>query len=162
MGTPLLSAPCDSPSLSAPYRGGRGGLPLAGGCTSVHPPRRKTPENPGKTGKNAAKQRDKNAETIYDTSTKKSAGRKDFFGEVSHVLWRLQRRDHQAAPPQRVCTMDVKIQKGHLIVTLPLISRPSSSGKTILVASSGGNVATSATVDNKTVKVGLNAFIPAN
>lgn len=58
--------------------------------------------------------------------------------------------------------MDVKIQKGHLIVTLPLISRPSSSGKTILVASSGGNVATSATVDGRTVKVGLNAFIPAN
>lgn len=56
--------------------------------------------------------------------------------------------------------MDVKIAKGNIIITLPLISRPSSSGKTTLVATSGGNVATAATVDGRTVKVGVNAFIP--
>jgi len=37
--------------------------------------------------------------------------------------------------------------------------RPSKSGKTMLVASSGGNIATTATVDGKTVTVGLNAYI---
>jgi hypothetical protein len=37
--------------------------------------------------------------------------------------------------------------------------RPSASGKTLVVATSGGNVTTTATVDGKPVTIGLNAYI---
>ena len=47
-----------------------------------------------------------------------------------------------------------------LTITVPVSLRPSKSGKTMLVASSGGNVTTSAIVDGKPVTVGLNAYIP--
>jgi len=46
-----------------------------------------------------------------------------------------------------------------LKIEVPVSLRPSKSGKTMLVASSGGNVSTSATVDGKPVTVGLNAYI---
>ncbi len=35
----------------------------------------------------------------------------------------------------------------------------SSSGKTLIVASTGGNVVTTATIDGKPVVVGLNAYV---
>ena len=47
-----------------------------------------------------------------------------------------------------------------LKIEVPVSLRPSKSGKTMLVASSGGNVSTSAIVDGKPVPVGLNAYIP--
>tara|TARA_R110001583_G_scaffold50315_1_gene157047 strand:- start:540 stop:728 length:189 start_codon:yes stop_codon:yes gene_type:complete len=47
-----------------------------------------------------------------------------------------------------------------LKIEVPVSLRPSKSGKTMLVASSGGNVSTSAIVDGKPVTVGLNAYIP--
>jgi len=60
--------------------------------------------------------------------------------------------------------MDVTIDDQYGIPTLkieiPVNLRPSKSGKTMLVASSGGNVTTTATVDGKPVTVGLNAYIP--
>jgi hypothetical protein len=37
--------------------------------------------------------------------------------------------------------------------------RPSSSGKTLIVASSGGNITTTALVQGKPVVIGLNAYI---
>ncbi len=37
--------------------------------------------------------------------------------------------------------------------------RPSASGKTLVVATSGGNKATAAIVDGKPVTIGLNAYI---
>jgi len=46
-----------------------------------------------------------------------------------------------------------------LKIEAPVALRPSKSGKTMLVASSGGNVSTSAIVDGKPVTVGLNAYI---
>tara|TARA_R100001244_G_scaffold131957_2_gene106378 strand:+ start:348 stop:536 length:189 start_codon:yes stop_codon:yes gene_type:complete len=46
-----------------------------------------------------------------------------------------------------------------LKIEVPVSLRPSKSGKTMLVASSGGNVSTSAIVDGKPVTVGLNAYI---
>ena len=47
-----------------------------------------------------------------------------------------------------------------LVIETPVSLRPSKSGKTMLVASSGGNITTTAQVDGKPVTVGLNAYIP--
>ena len=47
-----------------------------------------------------------------------------------------------------------------LVIEAPVSLRPSKSGKTMLVASSGGNISTTAMVDGKPVTVGLNAYIP--
>ena len=60
--------------------------------------------------------------------------------------------------------MDVTIDDQYGVTTLkieiPVNLRPSKSGKTMLDASSGGNVTTTATVDGKPVPVGVNAYIP--
>lgn len=58
---------------------------------------------------------------------------------------------------------DVKaeIKDGKLIITLPVASspQPSASGKTLVVASTHGNVATSAVVGGQPVVIGVNAYI---
>ena len=60
--------------------------------------------------------------------------------------------------------MNVSIKENNgvstLVIETPVSLRPSKSGKTMLVASSGGNITTTATVDGKPVTVGLNAYIP--
>ena len=60
--------------------------------------------------------------------------------------------------------MQVSIKENNGVSTLtievPVSLRPSNSGKTMLVASSGGNQTTTAQVDGKNVIVGLNAYIP--
>lgn len=60
--------------------------------------------------------------------------------------------------------MQVQIKDGNLIIAIPLQTpTPSkSSGKTLVVASTHGNKATTATVNGKVVTIGLNAYIPAN
>lgn len=56
--------------------------------------------------------------------------------------------------------MKVTIENNELVIRIPMCEpRPSSSGKTLVVASSGGNQATTATVDGKPIIVGLNAYI---
>lgn len=57
--------------------------------------------------------------------------------------------------------MKVEIVKENLIVTLPLnpVPTPSASGKTLVVASTHGNVKTTCLVDGKPVTIGLNAYI---
>jgi hypothetical protein len=57
--------------------------------------------------------------------------------------------------------MQVTIEGDELVIRIPLLAQPtkSKSGKTILVASSGGNVVTEATVNGKPITVGLNAYI---
>jgi hypothetical protein len=56
--------------------------------------------------------------------------------------------------------METKIEDSHLVIRIPLQTpTPSSSGKTLIVASTGGNVVTTAMVDGKPVVVGLNAYI---
>lgn len=56
--------------------------------------------------------------------------------------------------------MEVKVEGNTLIIRLPLESpRPSASGKTLVVASSHGNKATSAQVDGKNITIGVNAYI---
>jgi len=56
--------------------------------------------------------------------------------------------------------MHAEIKDGKLVITINLNPpRPSASGKTLVVASTGGNVATSAIIDGKPVTIGLNAYI---
>jgi hypothetical protein len=56
--------------------------------------------------------------------------------------------------------MIAEIKDNKLVVTIDLTApRPSSSGKTLVVASSGGNITTGATVNGKPVTIGLNAYI---
>ena len=56
--------------------------------------------------------------------------------------------------------MDVKLENNELVIRIPL-EKPklSSSGKTLIVASTGGNTQTSVEVNGKPVFVGLNAYI---
>lgn len=57
--------------------------------------------------------------------------------------------------------MKAEIKDGNLIITIQVQTpTPSASGKTMVVASSHGNVKTDAKVDGKQVVVGLNAYIP--
>ena len=57
-------------------------------------------------------------------------------------------------------SITAEIKGNNLIVTIPMQEpRPSASGKTMVVASSGGNQATSATVQGQPVIVGINAYI---
>jgi hypothetical protein len=59
--------------------------------------------------------------------------------------------------------METKIENGFLILKLPLQPpTPSSTGKTLIVASTGGNIVTAATIDDKPVIVGVNAYIRAD
>jgi len=58
--------------------------------------------------------------------------------------------------------MNVQIdtKTNELVIRLPLQKPyPSTSGKTLIVATSGGNQATTAVVDGKPVTVGCNCYI---
>jgi len=56
--------------------------------------------------------------------------------------------------------MEAKLENNELVIRIPL-EKPklSSSGKTLIVASTGGNVQTAVEVNGKPVFVGLNAYI---
>ena len=58
-------------------------------------------------------------------------------------------------------TIEVKIDNGRLVISLPLNAQPapSASGKTLVVASTHGNIATTAVVNGQPVVVGVNAYI---
>jgi len=59
--------------------------------------------------------------------------------------------------------LETKIEDGYLVVKLPLQEpAPSATGKTLVVASSYGNVPTTAVIDGKPVIVGVNAYIRAD
>jgi hypothetical protein len=56
--------------------------------------------------------------------------------------------------------MKVEIKGNELIIRIPMQKpTPSASGKTLVVASTRGNVVTGAEVDGKPVTIGLNAYI---
>jgi len=57
--------------------------------------------------------------------------------------------------------MDVELKDNKLIIKIDIYEKPvlSSSGKTLVVASSHGNQVTSVTIDGKPVVVGVNAYI---
>ncbi len=57
--------------------------------------------------------------------------------------------------------MKVTVKDGNLVIEMPLgDTRPSKSGKTLIVAGTGGFKSTEAKVDGKTVMLSLNATIP--
>ena len=58
-------------------------------------------------------------------------------------------------------SMQVTIEGNELVIRIPMLETPtkSKSGKTMLVATSGGNVTSEATVNGKPITVGLNAYI---
>ena len=56
--------------------------------------------------------------------------------------------------------MEVKIDNGKLVIIIELQEpTPSASGKTLVVATTHGNVTTDCVIDGKPVVVGLNAYI---
>ena len=56
--------------------------------------------------------------------------------------------------------MNVEIKDNKLCIEIDLETpKPSSSGKTLVVASTRGNTVTTAEVDGKPVIIGLNAYI---
>lgn len=56
--------------------------------------------------------------------------------------------------------MNVQIKNGKLIIEIELQTPTlSSSGKTLVVASSKGNIKTDCLVDGKPVTVGVNAYV---
>ena len=56
--------------------------------------------------------------------------------------------------------MEVKIENGKLIISIDMQApTPSASGKTLVVATTHGNVTTDCVIDGKPVVVGLNAYI---
>lgn len=57
--------------------------------------------------------------------------------------------------------IEAKIEGNKLIITCDLEEpTPSASGKTLVVASTRGNMKTELTVDGKPLTIGLNAYIP--
>jgi len=62
---------------------------------------------------------------------------------------------------KRLGGVDAKIEDGKLHLVLDVITplRESSSGKTLLVASTNGNKVTSLRVNGKEVIIGVNAYI---
>lgn len=58
--------------------------------------------------------------------------------------------------------MKAQIKDGKLIIEIDMQeSTPSASGKTLVVASTHGNVVTDVFIDGKPVTIGLNAYIKA-
>lgn len=57
--------------------------------------------------------------------------------------------------------MQAEIKGPNLIITLPIAAtpQPSKSGKTLVVATTNGNVTTSVQVQGKPLVIGLNAYI---
>ena len=57
--------------------------------------------------------------------------------------------------------MTVKIEKDELVIRLPLQQpRPSATGKTMIVAGTGGFVKTDAKIGDKLISVSVNATVP--
>ena len=58
--------------------------------------------------------------------------------------------------------MKAQIKDGKLIIEIDMQEpTPSASGKTLVVASTHGNVVTDVMIDGKPVTIGLNAYIKA-
>jgi|WetSurMetagenome_2_1015567.scaffolds.fasta_scaffold896834_1 hypothetical protein len=58
--------------------------------------------------------------------------------------------------------LQVQIKDGHLVITIPMNPPArSSTGKTLVVASTHGNKTTDVMVDGKPVIIGVNAYIKA-
>jgi hypothetical protein len=62
---------------------------------------------------------------------------------------------------KEITKMEARIEDGKLVIELPLEKpRPSSTGKTLLVATTRGVQRTTARLRGKTISIVVNAFIP--
>jgi len=71
-----------------------------------------------------------------------------------------RRKQPTSYPERRI--VKVTIENNELVIRIPVEQsplRPSKSGKTLIVATSSGNVTTSCMVEGKPVVIGLNAYI---
>jgi hypothetical protein len=56
--------------------------------------------------------------------------------------------------------METRIEDGKLIIVLPLQKpQPSASGKTLVIATTHGNMPTEVKVDGRTLIIGVNAYV---
>lgn len=59
--------------------------------------------------------------------------------------------------------MNASIKGKNLVIEIPLQEpQASKTGKTLVVASSRGNVKTTAMINGQNITIGLNAYIPVN
>lgn len=58
-----------------------------------------------------------------------------------------------------MCTAEIKGNKLVITIDANLEPKPSKSGKSLLVATTNGNIPTTATVKGRSVTLGLNAYI---
>lgn len=60
--------------------------------------------------------------------------------------------------------MTVKVEGTNLVITIPMNTSPkaSASGKSLVLATTGGNKVTDLEIAGKKVVVGLNVYVPAN
>lgn len=57
--------------------------------------------------------------------------------------------------------MKVSVENNELVIRMPMGSPvPSATGKTLVVASTRGNIKTDLLIQGKPVTIGLNAYIP--
>jgi len=56
--------------------------------------------------------------------------------------------------------MSVKVEGKSLVITLPVSRGVSASGKSIVIASTRGNIKTGVIVEGKELVIGVNAYIP--
>lgn len=55
--------------------------------------------------------------------------------------------------------MKAEIKDNNLIITLPIAPRTSKSGKSLVIASTGGNITVGLEYEGKPVIIGVNAYI---
>ena len=55
--------------------------------------------------------------------------------------------------------MEVELKDNVIVISIPISPRSSKSGKTLVVASSGGNQPTTAMYEGKPIIVGVNAYV---
>jgi len=55
--------------------------------------------------------------------------------------------------------MEVEIKDGKLVITMPISPRTSKSGKSTVIASSGGNIRTMVEYEGKPIVVGINCYV---
>ena len=55
--------------------------------------------------------------------------------------------------------MEVELKDNVIVISIPISPRSSKSGKTLVVASSGGNQPTTAMYEDKPIIVGVNAYV---
>jgi hypothetical protein len=79
------------------------------------------------------------------------------------IMWRFMPLCYGVCKPttrSKLMTLEVDKDKGELVIRIPLQQpTPSASGKTLVIASTRGNVTTKTEYDGKPITIGLNAYL---